>query len=302
MDDLVTSELQIENMIYEIRGRQVMLDSDLSKLYQVETKRINEAVRRNQDRFPKDFYFVLDISEYRELLKSQNATSKAETTGKGGNRKMPHVFTEQGVAMLATVLKTKVASQVSVNIMRAFVAMRKYLSNNLIEQRIIENHLLQNSKRIEQNEKDIKLLQESFKKFEEKKVVNEIYFNGQIYDAYSKILDIFNEAQKEIVIIDGYADKVILDIARNIKADIKLITFTKNTKFQGLYSKYSKQYSNLKVLYNNSFHDRYFILDQNTVYHCGTSINYAGSKTFSINKIEDRVVINVLIKAINKIA
>ncbi len=298
MDDLVTSGLQIENMIYEIRGKQVMLDSDLAKLYQVETKRINEAVKRNKERFPKDFYFVLVNSEYRELLKSQNATSKAEIAGKGGNRKMPHAFTEQGVAMLATVLKSNIASQASVNIMRAFAAMRKYLSNSLIEQRIIENHLLQNSKRIDQNEKDIKLLQESFKKFEEKKIVNEIYYNGQIYDAYSKILDIFNEAQKEIVIIDGYADKVILDIIRNINIGIRLITFTKNTKFQSLYSKYSKQYSNLKVTYNNSFHDRYCILDKITVYHCGTSINYAGSKTFSINRIEDRVVIDALIKTI----
>ena len=106
MEELIKSELKIENMIYEIRGKQVMLDSDLAKLYQVETKRINEAVKRNKERFPNDFYFILDIHEYREILKSQNATSKPVSLGKGGARKLPHVFTEQGVAMLATVLKT----------------------------------------------------------------------------------------------------------------------------------------------------------------------------------------------------
>ncbi len=284
MDDLVTSELQIENMIYEIRGKRVMLDRDLAKLYQYKNgaKTINLAVKRNIERFPEDFCFQISLKEFRECLKFQIETSNEQSLGKGGNRKMPHAFTEQGVAMLATVLKSNIASQVSVNIMRAFVAMRKYLSNNLIEQQLLEKQVLSNTKRIEKTETELVLLQESFKKFEEKKVVNEIYFNGQIYDAYSKILDIFNEAQKEIIIIDGYADKVILDIARNINASIKLITFTKNTKFQSLYLKYSKQYSNLKVTYNNSFHDRYFILDQITVYHCGTSINYAGSKTFSI--------------------
>ena len=298
MDDLVTNELQIENMIYEIRGKQVMLDSDLAKLYQVETKVFNQAVKRNPYRFPVQFCFQITKEEYLNL-RSQFVTSSLEKSY-GGRRYLPYVFTEQGVAMLSAVLKSDIAVKTSVKIINAFVMMRKYISNNLIEQQLITKHVLENTNRIERNEDEIKKLQESFKKFEEKKIVNEIYFNGQIYDAYSKILDIFNEAQKEIVIIDGYADKVILDIARNIKADIKLITFTKNTKFQSLYSKYSKQYSNLKVTYNNSFHDRYFILDQITVYHCGTSINYAGSKTFSINRIEDRVVIDALIKTISK--
>ena len=299
MDNLVKSELQIENMIYEIRGKQVMLDSDLAKLYQCKngTKTINLAVKRNIERFPERFMFRLTLDECRLIPRFQ-----IETLVNGHNIKyLPYVFTEQGVAMLATVIRTEVAVKTSIKVMDAFVAMRKYLSNNLIEQQLLEKQVISNTKRIEKAETELALLQESFKKFEERKVVNEIYFNGQIYDAYSKILDIFNEAQKEIVIIDGYADKSILDIARNIKADIKLITFTKNTKFQSLYSKYSKQYSNLKVTYNNSFHDRYFILDQSTVYHCGASINYAGSKTFSINKIEDRVVIDALIKTINKI-
>ena len=301
MEELIKSELKIENMIYEIRGKQVMLDSDLAKLYQCKngTKTINQAVKRNLERFPNDFYFEITREEYYLILRSHFGTLEFE---QGVYSKyLPKVFTEQGVAMLATVLKTEVASQVSVNIMRAFVAMRKYLSNNLIEQQLLEKQVLSNTKRIEKTETELAMLQESFKKFEEKKVVNEIYFNGQIYDAYSKILDIFKEAKNEIIVVDGYADKVFLDIVRSIKIDIKLITYSKNTQFQTLYNKYSKQYSNLKVTYNNSFHDRYFILDQSTVYHCGTSINHAGSKTFSINKIEDRRVTNFLIQEINKI-
>ncbi len=303
MNDLIDSDLQIENMIYEIRGKQVMLDSDLAKLYQCKngTKTINLAVKRNIDRFPEDFYFQLSLNEFRGILKFQIETSSQETPGIGGVRKLPYAFTEQGVAMLATVLKTEVAAQVSVNIMRAFVAMRKYISYDLVEKRFLEQQIIKNTEDIADNRKEIKLLQESFKKFEEKKVVNEIYFEGQIFDAYSKILDIFNEAKFEIIVVDGYADKEFLNIAKSLNIPVYLITKTKNASFPKLYSKYQKQYKNLKVYYNNSFHDRYFILDQWVVYHCGTSINHAGSKTFSINKIEDDVVKNSLIDEVNKI-
>ncbi len=226
---------------------------------------------------------------------------KPQNRNDSKKRYLPHVFTEQGVAMLATVLKTEVASQVSVNIMRAFVAMRRYISHDLVEKRFLEQQIIRNTEDIANNTKEIKLLQESFKKFEEKKVVNEIYFDGQIFDAYSKILDIFNEAKKEIIVIDGYADREFLNIIKNLNIKVVLITKTKNASFPKLYSKYQKQYNNLKVVYNNSFHDRYFILDQDAVYHCGTSINHAGSKTFSINKIEDDVVKKSLINNVNMI-
>ena len=305
MEELIKSELKIENMIYEIRGKQVMLDSDLAKLYQCKngTKTINLAVKRNIERFPERFMFQITEDEFYTILnlRFQFETSSLESVNYGGRRYLPYVFTEQGVAMLATIIKTDVATETSIKIMDAFVAMRKYLSNNLIEQQLLEKQVLSNTKRIEKTETELAILQESFKKFEEKKVVNEIYYNGQIYDAYSKILDIFKEAKQEIIVVDGYADKVFLDIARSIKIDIKLITYSKNTQFQTLYKKYSKQYSNLKVTYNDSFHDRYFILDQSTVYHCGTSINHAGSKTFSINKIEDGVVANSIIQEVNRI-
>ena len=193
--------------------------------------------------------------------------------------------------MLATILKSDVATQVSIAIMDAFVIMRKYISNELIEQKYINNLVIR-------HDKDIKLLQESFNKFEEKKKENEIYFNGQIYDAYSKIIDILKEARDNIIIIDNYADKFVLDMIRNLKAEVTIICKSNDLLKQIDINKYQKQYNNLKVVYNNDFHDRYIILDQKEIYHCGASLNYAGSKTFSINKLEDKIVKNSLIKYI----
>ena len=175
-------------MIYEIRDQYVMLDSDLAKLYECKngTKTINQAVVRHIDRFPKDFCFKLTKEEYNNILRSQFGTLELEQ-GKY-SKYLPYVFTEQGVAMLATILRTSVATQTSIKIMRTFVMMKKYISTNLLDQKYINNQIMKNTE-------DIKLLQESFSKFEEKKKVNEIYFKGQIYDAYSKILDILKEAK-----------------------------------------------------------------------------------------------------------
>ena len=139
-----------------------------------------------------------------------------------------------------------------------------------------------------------------FSKFEEKKKVNEIYFNGQIYDAYSKIIDILREAKKELIIIDAYADKMTLDIIRELSIVVTLIINERSKLTKLDVVKYNEQYNNLKLIYNNTYHDRYFILDKKIVYHCGTSINNAGSKTFSINKLEDEVVINSIINNIKK--
>lgn len=288
MNDVIEKKARIENLIYEIRGKQVMLDSDLARLYCVETKRINEAVKNNLEKFPERFSFVLTDYESEKFL-VENFDQKVET--RGGRYKNPKVFTEQGVAMLATILKSKIATQVSIAIMDAFVEMKKYMSTNLIEQKYINNQVIKNAE-------NIKLLQESFSKFEEKRKTNEIYFEGQIYDAYSKILDIFKSCKKQLIIIDAYADKTILDIIRNLNIEVELITSIKSRLNKTDIYKYNKQYNNLSITYDNSFHDRYFILDGKTVYHCGTSLNYIGLKTFSINKIEDEIVINLILKSI----
>jgi len=287
----VFDEIKIKEMIYEVRGKQVMLDSDLAKLYGTQTKRINEAVLRNKEKFPERFSFVLNDIET-NIFEVENCDLKNET--RGGRRNNPRVFTEQGVAMLATILKTPVATEVSIQIMDAFVLMRKYISTNLLEQKYINNQVIKNTE-------DIKLLQDSFSKFESNKKVNEIYFNGQIYDAYSKIIDILNEAKEELIIVDGYADKYTLDLIKNINVKVILIVKTKTLLKEMDIDKYNSQYKNLKIIYDDTFHDRYFIIDKKDVYHCGTSLNRIGTKTFSINVLEDEIVKQSLLERINKI-
>ena len=288
----VVEDTKVENLIYEIRGVQVMLDSDLAKLYQCVngTKTINQAVSRHKDRFPSDFYFQLTKEEYSYILRSQVGTLELEQ-GKY-SKYLPYAFTEQGVAMLATVLRTSIASQVSIDIMRAFVAMRHYIGNN-------EYRLLNIESKVLEHDSEIKLLQDSFSKFEDKKKINDIYFSKQIYDAYSKIKDIFCLAKKELIIIDSYADKTVLDMIKDLNVKVVLIT-KHNNKLSDLdIEKYNKQYSNLIVIRDNNYHDRYFILDKKEVYHCGTSINYAGSKVFSINNLQDNIVKEELIKKVS---
>ena len=290
MQELVIQE-KIESLIYEVRGKQVMLDRDLARLYECAngTKDINKAVKRNIDRFPEGFMFQLTEEEF-NILRFQSGTSKVQ----GGRRYKPYVFTEQGVAMLSSVLHSKTAIQVSIKIMNAFVAMRKYISSNLIEQKYINELVLEDHDKI-------KVLENSFQKLEEKKKVNEIYFDGQIYDAYFKIQEIFKEAKKEIIIIDGYADNTILDIIKRLKINVTIITKPNNLLTKQDILKYNRQYHNLKVVYNNTFHDRYFILDGKTVYHCGSSINRIGYKTFSITLIGDMDVCKILINRVKKI-
>ena len=196
--------------------------------------------------------------------------------------------------MLATILKTKIATQVSIRIMDAFVSMRHLISNSLIEQNYINNLVLEDHDKI-------KKLEESFNKLEEKKKINEIYFNGQIYDAYYKIQEIFNEAKNSLIIIDGYADNTILNIIKRLKVSVIIITKPNNLLTKQDIKKYNLQYNNLKVVYDNTFHDRYFIIDNNIVYHCGASINKIGKKTFSINLINDIEVCNALLSKVNNI-
>ena len=286
MNTLVNiGEKKIEDIIYEIRGKQVMLDSDLGKLYGVETKRINEAVKNNPIKFPERFSFILDDFEIKYLWSNFSTANISKMS-----RVNPRVFTEQGVAMLATILKTKAAAQVSVQIMDAFVAMRHYIGDNNLRLSNIESKIIE-------HDNNIRLLKESFDKLEEKKKINEIYFNGQIFDAYYKIKEIFKEAKKELIIIDNYADIELLNMIKDLKINVTLITTNKLLKKSDV-DKYNKQYNNLKIIYDNTFHDRYFILDNVVLYHCGTSINRIGFKTFSITLVSDSLVKEVLINKI----
>ena len=285
MNNLVKEE-KIENMIYEIRGKQVMLDSDLAILYGTETKRINEAVRRNNDKFPERFSWILSDSESKFLLVAI-CDHKIET--RGGKYKNPRVFTEQGVAMLATILKSNTATKVSIAIMDAFVLMRRYISSNYLEQKYINNQVMKNTE-------DIKLLQESFKEFDKKKDLNDMFFEGQFYDAYSLLLDIFNMAAKNIIIIDNYIDKKFLDLCSKIKVNI--IIYTKEIDKETL-EKYNKQYDNIKVKFSSKYHDRFIMIDNKILYHCGASFKDLGKKCFCISKIENDTILESLLKVVN---
>ena len=288
---ILKDNIDIENLIYEVRGVQVMLDSDLARLYECVngTKDINKAVKRNIARFPESFMFRLTDEEY-NALRFQIGTSNI----RGGRRYNPYVFTEQGVAMLSSVLHSEMAINMSIKIINAFVAMRKYVSTNLLEQKYIYNMVLEDHDKI-------RTLEDSFQKFEEKRKSTEVYFNGQIYDAYSKIQEILNSAKKKLTIIDAYADNTILDIVKRLKADVTIITKSNNLLTLQDIERYNKQYKNLTVIYNNTFHDRYFIIDDEIVYHCGASINRIGYKTFSITLIGDTDICNSLINKVDTI-
>ena len=270
MNEIV--ENKIENMIYEVRGRQVMLDSDLAGLYGCAngTKTINQAVKRHISKFPERYVFKLTDEEYKKL-KSQVGTINSNNYG--GNRKLPNVFTEQGVAMLATILRTKVADIISMKIIDAFVYMRKYMSYES-KNTILINH-----------EERILKLEESFERMSSKQ--NSIIYEGKIYDTYSILIDILNETTREVIIIDNYTNKELLDILRNV--DKKIIIFSKNID-DVLVKKYSSQYNNIIFICNNTFHDRYIILDRKDVYISGMSLKDVGKKYSYIYKMNEELL------------
>lgn len=281
MNDIVLNEVKIKDMIYEIRGKQVMLDSDLANLYGVETKRINEAVKNNPNKFSERFSWIINKDELNEISRSKFSTLNDEKLKRGQNIKyLPRVFTEQGVAMLATILKSKTATEVSIMIMDAFVLMRHYILDNKDIYKSLNNI---NNKLTDHDEK----FDYIFSKFDKKE---NLFLPGEVYDAYSNIYDILNEVSKELIIIDAYADKSLLDYIRDINSKIIIITSNKSKIKDIEIEKFNKQYNKLEVIYNNMFHDRYFIIDKESVFHVGTSLNHIGEKIFSINRLNDKVV------------
>lgn len=280
----IKEEVKIESMIYVIRGKQVILDSDLARLYECKngTKSINLAVKRNLERFPERFMFQLSEEEFNNLRFQIETSSYKIKNDHGGIRYLPFVFTEQGAIMLSAVLRTEVALEVSVKIIDAFVNMRKYISSNLIEQRYVNNMVFKLDERVT-------LLENTFSKFNT--ISNEIFFEGQIYDAYSLLLDIFSLAKISITIIDNYISKNLLDVLSNI--DKKVTIYTKNID-NNLINKYNSQYSNVTVKINNSFHDRFIIIDNSILYHSGASFKDLGKKCFAISKMDDKDILKQL--------
>ena len=279
--------MPIRELIYVIRGQQVLLDRDLAALYGVDTKVFNQAVKRNIERFPVEFRFQLTQEEY-ESLRSQIVTSKE---GRGGRRYMPYAFTEQGVAMLSAVLRSDTAIQVSIRIINAFVEMRHFIANNAaLFERISAVELKQLEYQKQTDEKFDKVFEYIDDHIESEQ---KIFFNGQIYDAFELLISLIRKASKKIVLIDGYVDIGTLNILakKNEGVDVTIYTFSNTRLSQMDIATFNAQYPDLKVKYMTAFHDRFLILDDAIGYHIGTSIKDAGKKCFAITRIQDEQTI-----------
>ena len=278
---------EIKRLIYTVRGKQVMLDSDVGKLYHYETKRINETVKRNIERFPIDFCFQLNSTEF-TILKSHIATSN----NRGGKQKLPYVFTEKGILMLSGLLKNEIAIEISIRIVEAFVEMRKFIyANGQLFERLtnVEFKLLEHDKKFNQIFNQLQ---------QEENIKQKIFFEGQIYDAYSIIIDIIKKANKKILIIDNYIDDSILKMLSKKKNNVEVVILTsKNSNIQNIdIQKFNKEYPKLKIARTDKFHDRFILIDNNEMYHLGASIKDLGKKCFGINKIEDLEIIKKFIE------
>ena len=259
-------QYNIKNMIYVVRNQQVMIDSDLAILYQVETKALNRAVKRNIKRFPKDFCFQLTSEEY-NFLKCQFGTSKTDvdevTDNRGGRRTLPYVFTEQGISMLASVLHSEVAVNVSIGIMRTFVEMRRFIANNALLFERISNVELKQLEYQKQTDEKLEQIFQYISEHEEDS--QKVFFDGQIYDAFSLIVSLIQKAKKEITLIDGYVDVGTLNlISKKNKGVLVKIYTQKRTKLTKKdVDNFNAQYPTLEVKYTKVFHDRFLIFDQN---------------------------------------
>ncbi len=291
----MSSNIQhIENRIFTIHGQQVMLDSDLAELYQVETKRLNEQVKRNTDRFPVEFMFQLTSREWEDLqsqfatapslnnLRSQFATAKRRT--------LPYAFTEQGVAMLSAVLRSEIAIQVSIQIMNAFIKMRKQLSSNqLLIQRIDRVEL----KQLDSDQK----FEQIFKALESKDQVPKqgIFFDGQVFDAHQFVSDLVRKTKRSIILIDNYIDDSVLTLLSKRGKDVKCSIFSNHISKALLQDveKFNTQYPPLSLLKFDKAHDRFLILDEEELYHIGASVKDLGKKWFAFSKM-DMATVNVL--------
>ena len=272
----------IEKLIYVIRDRQVMVDSDLAMLYQVETGALNRAVKRNIKRFPEDFRFQLTAEEYEN--------------GYGGRRTIPYVFTEQGISMLASVLHSEVAVNVSIGIMRAFVEMRRFIANNaLLFERISSVEL----KQLEYQKRTDEKLEQIFEYISEHEESSQkVFFEGQIYDAFSLIANLIQKANKEITLIDGYVDIGTLNLLSKKKKNVEVTIYTqKHSRLSETdVENFNAQYPALEVKYTKAFHDRFLILDCETAYHIGASLKDAGKKCFGISLIQDAGIIRDILQ------
>lgn len=282
-----SEEIQIRNKIFSIRGVQVMLDRDLAELYGVETKRLNEQVRRNIKRFPERFRFEISLEEKNELVANCDHLQNLKFSPTN-----PFVFTEQGVAMLSAVLRSEIAIDISIKIIDAFIQMRKFITNNaLIFQRIDkieEKQLITDAK-----------LEKVFQALESKELKPKqgIFYNGQIFDAYIFVSDLIKQAKESIILIDNYIDETVLTLLtkRNKNCSVVIYTQKITDKLKLDLQKHNSQYSEIIIKEFKLSHDRFLVLDKEDIYHIGASLKDLGNKIFAFSKM-DKVNLKILDK------
>jgi phage regulator Rha-like protein len=276
------SPMEIKSLIYTIRGKQVMMDSDLASLYQVETKNLNKAVKRNIERFPASFCFQLTENEV-ENLRFQIGTSSLNY---GGRRYLPYVFTEQGVAMASAILRSDMAVKVSVEIMEAFVEMRRMLISNASLFHRLDNVEL---KQLEADKK----FEELFKALESDKLHSEkgIFYNGQIFDAYTFVSDIVRRAKSSIILLDNYVDDTVLTLLgkRNTAVTATIYTKSISNQLRLDLKRYNNQYPDIEIEVFSDAHDRFLIIDDTELYHIGASLKDLGKKWFAFSRMDIEV-------------
>ena len=283
------SNEEIKNLIYTIRGRQVMLDSDVARLFKYATKDLNRNVKNNIERFPEYYCFQLTEEEYKSLRCKNFTLNK---NGRGQHRKyLPYAFTEYGITMLAGLLKSEVAVNISIKIVNTFIEMRKFIMFN----GQIFDRLTNMEYKLLEHDKKFNILFDQLQ--QEENIKQKIFFEGQIYDAYSLIIDIIKKANKKILIIDNYIDDSVLKMLtkKNKNVEVVILTSDKSTIQKIDVQKFNKEYPILKVAKTNKFHDRFIIIDNKEMYHLGASIKDLGKKCFGINKIEDLEIIEKII-------
>ena len=278
----IISKQEIENQIYTVRDQQVMLDSYLARIYQVETKNLNKAVKRNTERFPASFCFQLTEEEV-ENLRFQFGTSSLNY---GGRRYLPYVFTEQGIAMLSAVLRSEIAIKVSIEIMNAFVEMRRMLiSNASLFHRLDKIEI----KQLETDQK----FEEIFKALESDKLHSEkgIFYNGQIFDAYAFVCDIIRNAKTSIILLDNYVDDTVLTLLgkRNNNATTTIYTKNISNQLRLDVQRYNSQYPRIEIKIFSDAHDRFLIIDDVELYHIGASLKDLGKKWFAFSRMDIEV-------------
>ena len=271
----------IKNLIYTIRGKQVMLDSDVARLFKYETKDLNRNVKNNIDRFPEYYCFQLTEEEYESLRCKIFTLNK---NGRGQHRKyLPYVFTEHGITMLAGLLKSDVAVVASIKIVNSFIEMKKIiLSTGQVYERItnIEHKVLEHDDILKKVIKELG---------QEENIKQKIFFEGQIWDSYNLIVNIIKRAENKILIIDNYIDDSILEMLSKKKKGVEVVILTSNNSniLKLDIQKFNKEYPTLKIAKSDKFHDRFIVIDNKELYHCGASLKDLGKKCFGINRIDD---------------